>query len=360
MPSRAMASHDRGAAAMQRVNRRRFIATTGVLAVASALPLRSAEGTRIRAGFLGAAHSHALQKFKIVRESPEFELAGVCEESGEVRELFAKLGARFVSREELFARAELVIVESAVRDHARDANAALAAGKHVHLEKPPSATMRECEELVRLSRARKRLLQVGYMWRFHPGINLAIQAARSGLLGDVFLVRAQINTQLDMKRRPEWAEFKGGSMFELGCHLIDPIVRLLGKPLRVTSHLQRRGGDSLADNCVAIFEFAKAQAIVTSSVLQPNAAANRFFEILGTNGTARVQPIEPPAFQIDLAKAAGPYQAGSQQVELPEYRRYVGEFMELAQAIRTNTSLAVSLDHELAVQETLLRASEMW
>jgi predicted dehydrogenase len=110
---------------------------------------------------------------------------------------------------------------------------------------------------------------------------------------------------------------------------------------------------------VAIFEFAKSQAIVTSSVLQPNAFAYRFFEILGTNGTARVQPIEPPGFQIDLAKAAGPYRAGPQQIELPEYHRYVGEFMELAQAIRANTPLSVSLEHELAVQETLLRASEM-
>ncbi|HWN94594.1 MAG TPA: Gfo/Idh/MocA family oxidoreductase [Methylomirabilota bacterium] len=341
------------------MNRRTFIATTGAFAVASPCLIRAAEKPRIRVGFLGASHSHASEKFRIVSASTDFELLGVCEESEKVREPLAQLGARFVSRADLLDRAEVVIVESAVRDHARDAKAALEAGQHVHVEKPPAATMREGEDLVRLAREKNRLLQVGYMWRLQPGINRVIQAAQKGWLGEVFLVRAQINTQLDAKRRAEWAEFNGGSMFELGCHLIDPVVRLLGKPARVTPHLQRRGGDNLADNCVAIFEFAKAQAIITSSVLQPNAPSHRFLEILGTNGTARVGPIEPPALTLDLAKAAGPYKAGKQTIELPMYRRYVAEFSELALAIRERQPLSTSPDDELRVHETLLRACEM-
>lgn len=341
------------------MKRREFIFTTASAMIATTVPIHAAESRRIRIGFLGVAHSHAVEKFRILRESADYELIGVCDESAKAREPFMKLGAKFISQDELLNRAELIVVESAVRDHARHAQLALAAGKHVHLEKPPAATMRECEELVKLACEKKLLLQTGYMWRFHPGINRAIEAARNGWLGDVFLVRAEINTQIDASRRSEWAEFKGGSMFELGCHLIDAVVRLLGKPTRVTPHLQRRGGDDLADNCVAIFEFTKAQAIVTSSVLQPNAFAHRHFEILGTNGTARVQPIEPPTLTFDLAKAAGPNKAGTHQVALPAYRRYAGEFVELAAAVRENKSLSVRLETELLVQETLLRACEM-
>ena len=341
------------------MKRRDFILTTAAAGFAAVLPVHAAEARRIRVGFLGVAHSHALEKFRILRESADYELIGICEESDKVREPFAKLGASFISQDELLQRAELIVVESAVRDHARHAKLALTAGKHVHVEKPPAATMRECEELVRLAREKKLLLQTGYMWRFHPGLNAAIEAARNGWLGDIFLVRAQINTHLDAQRRAEWAEFKGGSMFELGCHLIDAVVRLLGKPTQIASHRQHRGGDNLADNCVAVFEFQKAQAIVTSSVLQPNASAHRFLEILGTNGTARVQPIEPPGLTFDLAKAAGPYKAGVQKIELPAYRRYVGEFVELASAIRSERALSGTLDHELQVQEALLRACEM-
>lgn len=327
--------------------------------MASPWYLCGAEQARPRIGMLGVSHSHAAEKFRLLRDSKDFEWIGIAEESEKAREPFTALGARVLSREELLARTDVVVVESAVRDHARDALAALQAGRHVHVEKPPAVTMRECEELARTAREGKRLLQVGYMWRFHPGINRIIEAARNGWLGEIFLVRAQMNTHLDAKRRPEWAEFNGGSMFELGCHLIDAVVRLMGKPLRITPHLQRRGGDKLADNCTTIFEFAKAQAIVTSAVLQPNAFAHRYFEVLGTNGMARIQPIEPGTMTIELAKAAGPYAAGAQKVDLPAFRRYVDEFKELAAALQQGRSLANSLENELVTHETLLRASEM-
>ena len=341
------------------MNRRQFIVSTAAL-TAGALPLMAAAPRRkIRIGFLGGAHSHALEKWKTIRALDEYELAGLCEESPQVRGPFVKLEAKVLSRAELFERCEVIAVESAVRDHARDARLALEAGKHVHVEKPPAVTLKECNDLIRLAREKKLLLQTGYMWRFHPGINRAIEAAQRGWLGEVFLVRGTINTLVDAKRRPEWAEFKGGTMFELGCHLIDAVVRTLGKPEKVTPHLQRRGGDDLADNCVTVFEFAKAQAIIMSATIQPNAFAHRSFEILGTNGTARVQPIEPPTLTIDLAKAAGPYKSGAQQIELPPYRRYLPEFTELAASIRSGKPLSVSFATELLVQETLLRACEM-
>jgi predicted dehydrogenase len=342
------------------MTRRDFIHSAAAVPTLATLPsLRAAAARPIKIGFLGCAHSHALSKFKVVRGSPDFELVGLAEESAAVREPFLSLGAKLVSREELLSGADVVVIESAVRDHARDAKAALAAGKHVHVEKPPAATMREMEEIVQLAREKKRLLQVGYMWRHNPGFNRAFAAVGKGWLGDVYLLRATMNTQIDARRRPEWAEFEGGAMFEQGCHLIDAAVRLLGKPTRVTPHLQRRGGDDLADNCVAVFEFPKAQAIITNSVLQPNAGPHRFLEILGSNGSVRVQPIEPPGFMIDLAKAAGPYKAGSQQVELPPYERYRDEFIELARAIREGSPLAVSLEEELNVQEALLSACQM-
>ena len=140
---------------------------------------------RILIGFLGVSHSHALEKFKVVRESSEFELIGVVEDAEAVREPYARLGAKFISREELFARAEVVVVDSAVADHARDAKLALSVGKHVHVEKPPATTLREFEELVDLARAKKRLMQVGYMWRFNRGFNHALEAAHQGWLGEV-------------------------------------------------------------------------------------------------------------------------------------------------------------------------------
>src|SRR5438034_113141 len=78
----------------------------------------------------------------------------------------------------------------------------------------------------------------------------------------------------------------------------------------------------------------RAFAVITNSVSQPNANAHRAFEVLGTNGTAVLRPLEPGTLVFDLAKAAGPYRAGAQDVPLPAFERYVGDFANLAEAVR--------------------------
>jgi predicted dehydrogenase len=343
--------------------RRQFLAA-GLAVTGLALGAKrmgAAESPRkLAVGFLGTAHSHFREKHKVVLESPDWRLVGLCEDDETIRAK-GPLGARWLSPEPLFAEAEVIVVESAVQHHARDAKRALLAGKHVHVEKPPADSLDGFRELLQLAAAKQRLLQVGYMWRYHPGLNAALEAARNGWLGDVYLVRATMNTQAGAEQRREWARFRGGAMFEQGCHLIDPLVRLLGRPLKVSPHLKHSAAadDALVDNTVAVFEFPRTLGIVTSAPLQPNAGPQRFFEVLGTNGTARVQPLEPPALVIDLAKAAGPYTAGKQEVKLPAYRRYVDEFAALAAAIRAGQKLPFSAEEELLVQEALLRACEM-
>ena len=88
------------------------------------------------------------------------------------------------------------------------------------------------------------------MWRYNPGIVKVLEAAREGWLGSIYMVRANIGNQLAANRRPEWAEFSGGVMFELGCHVIDPMVRLMGRPRNVTATLHKDGAyaDTLRDN----------------------------------------------------------------------------------------------------------------
>lgn len=324
------------------------------------LPALAQETKKLRVAFLGARHSHFREKLKVVQESADFTLVGVCEQDGDVRKSVTA-EVRWLTFDEVKAEADVVVVESGVRDHAMDARRALQAGKHVHVEKPPTATFADLKELLEIATDRKLVLQVGYMWRYHPGINAAIEAAQKGWLGKIFQVRATMNTLANAESRRAWAEFRGGSMFEQGCHLIDAVVRLMGKPRKVNYTLQFSGvsDDKLFDNTVAVLEYHQAMAIVTSASIQPNAGPQRFFEVLGTNGSARIQPLEPSSLVIELDKAAGPYAAGRQEVPLPAYRRYVAEFAALAAAVREGKPLPVSPKTELEIHETLLRACDM-
>lgn len=352
------------------MNRRTFLRSATFLAgsalaisrsVAAPAPGNVESGRRIRAGLLGGAHSHGLGKASVLVESKDYELVGIHEPDPKVRARYQELSVPALGRDELLLRSDLVVVESAVGDLCRNARLALQAGKHVHVEKPPSTDFGSFRELVSLARRQKRLLQPGYMWRHNPAFNAALSAARQGWLGDIYRVRGTMNTLIDATRRPDWAQFRGGAMFEQGCHLIDQVVRLLGRPERVSPFLKHHGkfADDLADNTLVVLEYPSALATVSNATLQPGAGAHRSFEILGTKGTAVVRPIEPPTLAIDLTAAAGPYRTGLQSVPMPAYERYVGDFEELAAAVRGEKPLSVTLDQELVIQETVLRASRM-
>jgi predicted dehydrogenase len=333
------------------------------LMAAAAAPVALA-AERLRIAFLGASHSHAAAKIDVVKGSPDYELAGVWEEDPRVRAEIEKSGVKLLARDQILSDASIrvVAVESAVKPHFDHGLLALEAGKHIHLEKPPAWRRGDFEKLVDLARRKSLFIEMGYMWRYHAGFNTALEAARQGWLGGIYHVRGAMNTLIDQDRRPEWNLFHGGQMFEQGAHLIDPLVRLLGKPAKITPFLKSHGpyDDKLADDTVAVFEFPKALGVITSAVLQPNANAHRSFEILGYNGTAVLRPIEPPVLQIDLAKPAGPYKAGVNKINLPPFQRYVGDFQALAESVRTGKPLSVSPGEDLMVQEALLRASEMW
>lgn len=346
------------------MNRRTFLASATTLAAATATATVAAADAapgprRVRIGFLGVTYSHGLDKLRLTQKSPDWELIGAHDPTDAGAAVCARVGVPRLSREELFERAEVIAVESEVPDHARDARLALEAGKHVHVEKPVAMRPDEIEALITLAHAGKRLFQSGYMWRYNPGFTALFTAVRQGWLGDVLAVRAFMGTGLAPDRRSDWARLPGGSMFEQGSHLVDAVVRLLGRPRKVTPFLRHHGrfDDTLQDNNLAVLEYDRAHAVLSNTALQSVGTPRRSFEVLGSRGTATLAPIEPPTLVLDLAEPAGPYAKGPQTPALPAYRRYEGDFAELAAAVRGERPLGVSLDEERTVAETVLRAA---
>jgi predicted dehydrogenase len=236
----------------------------------------------------------------------------------------------------------------------------IAAGKHLHLEKPPGNTWAPFKALVEEARRKRLLLQTGYVWRCHEGVNAAVDAARKGWLGEVLMVRGTMNSDRDAAQRAVEAKYKGGGLFELGGHVIDRIVELLGRPVKVQSWLRHHSSiaDTLADNNLTVFEYEKALAVVAQTARMSGSGDHRSFEIIGSDGTVMVWPeSSPPRMRVHVRKAQGPYKAGWQDIALVPQPRFVGDFQELARAIATGQPLKLSYDHELLLHETLLRAS---
>ena len=341
------------------VIRRTFLAA-GLAAPVSAA---RAPGPRVRIGFLGASHSHGGGKIRVCGASPDFEIAGLWDSDPEVRGRYEAQGLRIAGPDDLLSdpAIDVIAVEGPVSDHARDGMRVVRAGKHLHLEKPPALDVESLRAILNVAKSKSLVVQQGYMWRYHPGINLMLEAARRGWLGDIHLVQAAMHKTLGPDARPAWAQFRGGQMFELGPHVIDPLVRLLGRPNRVTPFLKRHGefDDGLADNTVAVFEYSGALGLVTGAALAANGSRYRSFEIHGTLGVATLRPIEPPSLVIDLVKASGPYPKGPHSLDLPPYERYVDDMSALAKAVRGEKPLHVSFQEDIIVQEALIKASGM-
>jgi predicted dehydrogenase len=90
-----------------------------------------------------------------------------------------------------------------------------------------------------------------------------------------------IGNLLATERRGEWAEFRGGAMFELGCHLVDPLIRLLGQPVDVKPMLRRHGAidDDLKDNNAVVFEFPSALGVITIQRISRTRLRSASFEV---------------------------------------------------------------------------------
>ncbi len=327
-------------------------------AVTAAL-LPAADAPKVRVGLLGSGHSHFAGKLKAIQASPLYDIVGFAE-GNPARKPPPGLPLLSVSQLLADASIQLVVVECSVWEALPWGKQVIDAGKHLHLEKPPGNDLAAFRQLVEAARRKRLLLQTGYLWRWHAGVEAALAAARQGWLGDVYLVRATMNADRGPKERATEAHYPGGGMFELSGHMIDRIVELLGRPTTVKSWLRHdsRFPDQLADNNLAVFEFPRALAVIAQSNQMGGAGDHRSFEIIGTEGTFIVHPESaPPRMRIHLRKAQGPYRAGWQDLTLPPQPRFVADFAELGRAIQTGQPLRQSYDHELLLHETLLRAS---
>jgi predicted dehydrogenase len=313
---------------------------------------------------IGIDHSHALDVLEEILRSDEYELVGICEPDPAIREAKKDVpilqGLPWVTEDALFGdrTVQLVVVESGVKRLLQFGRAAIDAGKHLHIDKPPGTSLPEWKALLDAAEAKNLLVQMGYMYRYNPGFDLIRTAVSEGWLGDVYSIQASMCTGLPPERRAQMAIHPGGIMLELGCHLIDMICVIMGPPQKVTPFLRHDAptNEGLADNCLAVLEYDKAMAAVEVAALEPAAFPTRRFKIAGPKGKIILEPIEPPKIRLYLSEPAGGYEKGWQDVELPDLSRHARDLADLAACIKGEAEFAYSKEHDYHVQRTVLSA----
>jgi predicted dehydrogenase len=357
------------------LGRRTFLRTAGQLAATELVAARlvssaGAQGSsvpgKIKIGQIGTAHAHASGKMAALKKlRDDYEIVAVVEPDPDrqrrAKDQGAYRGLAWMTEEQLLNTPGLraVAVETEVAELVPTALRCAAAGMHVHLDKPAGTSLAAFQRLLDEAGRRGRTVQMGYMFRHNPAFRFCFQAVREGWLGEVFEVDGVISKTVNAQQRRELARYPG-SMFELGCHLIDALVQVLGKPARVSSFSRRTRPeqDDLADNQLAVFEYAKATATIRSTLLEVEGQQRRQFVVCGEHGTVVIRPLEPPRLLLALDRPLPGYQKGYQEVPLPPLPgRYDDQLLELARIIRGEKEPEYPAGHDLAVQEAVLRAS---
>ena len=352
-------------------NRRTFLKHSGGALAASFAPAligapaqaTAGERPRIKIGQIGVGHAHA-GKLSVFRQSTDYQVVGLVEPDAELRKRAESQevyrGLRWMTQEQLLNLPGLqaVLVETRVRDLLDTAEACIAAGKHIHLDKPAGESLLQFRRILDAAARQKLLVQMGYMYRYNPSVVLLRDFLKRGWLGDAFEVHAVMSKVVDPASRRRLAEYRGGIMFELGCHIIDLVVGVLGKPTKVTPFAQHAAkiDDPLVDNMLAVFEYPRALATVKSSALEVDGGERRHLVVCGTEGTFHIQPLDNPSARIALSTARDKYRKGYQDVSFPEYTRYVDDAADMARIIRLEKPTDFPIDHDLTVQTALLQA----
>lgn len=321
---------------------------------------------RIRYGQIGVGHAHA-SKYSVYAASPDYEVVGIAEPDEQLRQQAqqsaAYRDARWVSTQQLLDDPDVQVigVETRVRDLLDTAEKCIAAGKHIHLDKPAGSSLPQFRRLLDEASRRHLAVQMGYMYRYNPAVVMLREFLDRGWLGEPFEIHAVMSKLVGDPVRDELSEFTGGTMFELGCHLVDLVVGLAGVPDQVhpyPRHSARRD-DDLYDNMLAVFEYPRATATIRSSVMEVDGFARRHLVLCGTEGTFHIQPLDRPSVRLTLRKPHGRYPAGAQEVRFDPYTRYVADAADLARIVRNEKDPDFSYEHDYAVQRAVLLASGM-
>ena len=169
---------------------------------------------------------------------------------------------------------DLIVISTPNTSHFSLAEQALKAGKHVVVDKPFTIDTAEADALIDMAEKTGLILSVYQNRRFDSDYRTLKQLVEQGKLGQIHTYQAhydRFNPTVGSGWR-ERDEPGTGVLYDLGAHLIDQAVDLMGRPDSVWADLgDQRAGAQADDYFHVVLRFGERRAIVHggSLVAQP-------------------------------------------------------------------------------------------
>lgn len=205
----------------------------------------------IGAGSIGTVHAQTATRLGV-------PVASIWDVALRKAQALAKVSAGAQAAESLEAlladpRVNAVVVATPNDTHAAIACAAIAAGKHVLLEKPMATSVAECDRIMAaLARGGVRL-QMGFVYRHAPAPRAVKADIDAGRFGRIYHAKCSMYRRRGIPGLGGWfttrARSGGGPLIDLGVHVIDQALTLCGSPhaIRASGALYATFGPRMRD-----------------------------------------------------------------------------------------------------------------
>jgi predicted dehydrogenase len=284
-------------------------------------------------GSIGRIHALAYQSIPLYSEGKiPVRLTGVCSTSPEKRRLaMATAGFQWATPDyrELLASPEVDVVSICVPNHLHReiVTGALEAGKHTYAEKPLALNLGEAAAI--LEQANRSGVRTGmaFVYRFVPAVMRAKAMLDAGMLGRIYHFRMAyyrskyIDPEIPATWRLQQKYTGGGALADLGSHVIDMALCLLGEITTVRSATEtfipaRRAADDPSRMvAVDVDDYALVQlrlkngavGTIETSRFATGSTNEVIFEIRGSKGALKFNMTDPNyLYYYDAAEAAEP------------------------------------------------------
>jgi predicted dehydrogenase len=163
-----------------------------------------------------------------VAESPQLRLRALCDPDAARLELFGRRHPEARAVAELDAvladpAVEAVIVATPPRTHHALAKRALAAGKHVLVEKPLATSLDDARELASLAGEQGLVLMPGHTFIYSPAVNAVRELIQGGVVGEIHFVTS---SRLNLGKYDA-----GGVLCDLAPHDLSILLHWLAQPV---------------------------------------------------------------------------------------------------------------------------------
>lgn len=324
---------------------------------------------KVRIAQIGTSRfSHGRFVFESLKSQPDiFDIVGYALPEDE-REKFPEHmggfdGYREMTVDEILndPTIEAVAVETEEKYLTKYAIAAAEHGKHIHMEKPGGLSLSDFERLVCEIKKQSKVFHTGYMYRCNPAVREVLRQVKSGELGEIISVDAQMNCAEPEELRKWLAELPGGMMFFLGCHVIDLVLSIMGKPERVIPYNRRTRKDGIdsEDFGMALLEYKNGISTVRANASEVGGFARRQLVVVGTKATIELKPLEiftdsGTVTDVCVYRKADDWWDSGEKSRSENFGRYDVMMREFAELITGTAVNRYTYDYELELYKTLL------